>query len=65
MLIHCDYLGFSGDAVKIIIDVITEHRTDFIRKLLGIHKEYYVVEGTVVYGFLFVIGSDIGWDSIW
>ena len=64
MLINCNYLGLSGDAVDTFLDIITEHRTNVMTKLLGVLKEHDVVEGKIVYGFPFVIGSNIGWESI-
>ena len=64
VVVHCEYLGLSGDAVEKFLDVITDHRTDVMRKLLCVLKEHDVVEGKIVYGFPFVIGSNIGWESI-
>ena len=35
-----------------------------MKELSGVLKEHDVVEGKVVYGFIFTIDSDIGWESI-
>ena len=59
MLIYCDNFGFSGYAIEKNFDVITEHGTDVTRELLGVFQEHNVVEGEVIDGFPFAIGSDI------
>ena len=64
MLIHGDNLCFSGYSIKEFFDVIAEDCTDVMRKLLGVLQEHNVVQGEVIDGFSFAIGSDIGWKSI-
>ena len=64
MLVHGDYLCFSCDLVEEFFDIIADSRTYVMMKLLGILKEYDVVERKVINRIIFAICGNVGRECI-